>query len=182
MIDGPVIQAASGEYVTPLTPWAFEPRIGDIAHALSHLCRFTGHCEPLYTVAEHSCRVADLCPPDERLAGLLHDASEAYLGDVASPLKHHPFFGEAYRDAERSLQRRIFEWFGLDENMPASVHHADLVLLATEKRDLMPSGPDWSMLNGVEPLKTRITPWGPRVARYQFLDRYRSLLRVAQAA
>src|SRR5579872_2947230 len=85
----PWIQTASGlEF--PL----FEPRldainIEDIAHGLSMICRFTGQCARFYSVAEHSVHVSHLVPREDAAWGLLHDAAEAYLGDVASPLKKH---------------------------------------------------------------------------------------------
>lgn len=182
MIDGPVIQTYGGEYVSPLFPHKWTPRIDDIAHALSNLCRFTGHVRRFYSVCEHSCRVADLLPPELRLAGLLHDASEAYLGDMSRPLKHHPFFGEAYRDVERALQARIYETFGLGVE-PDEVKDADNRLLATEVRDLMVADPgDWKVLEGVEPLPEAIVPWSPEYAKSAFMFRYYQLARVAAAA
>jgi uncharacterized protein len=181
VIEGPVIQTSSGDYVSLLFPHEWTPRIDDIAHALSNLCRFTGHTRRFYSVGEHSCRVADLMPPELRLAGLLHDASEAYLGDMSRPLKHHPFFGEAYRDVERALQGRIDDLFGVTTDLP-DVHAADLVLLATEKRDLMPPGPDWKLLEGIEPLEATILPWSPDFAKASFLLRYGQLVPFTVAA
>lgn len=181
MIDGPVIQTASGDYVSPLYPNEWTPRIDDIAHALANLCRFTGHTRKFYSVCEHSCRVADLLPPHLRLAGLLHDASEAYLGDMSRPLKHHPFFGEAYRDVEQALQGRIEEVFAVTTDLP-EIHHADLVLLATEKRDLMPPGSEWKLLEAIVPLPEPIWPWSPEFAKAAFLLRYHRLSPVTVAA
>lgn len=181
MNDGAQLLTASGEYVTPLYPNDWTPRLEDIAHALANLCRFTGHTSAFYSVAEHSCRVADLLPPELQLAGLLHDASEAYLGDMATPLKTHPFFGDAYRSAERALAHRIEEAFHveLDHDL---VHWADRRLLATERRDLMPeTDEEWLILQGVKPLAERIVPWSPRRAWREFTSRYVNL-NIAQAA
>ena len=169
-IDGPVMLTCSGRYISPLFPHDWEPDIDEIAHALSNLCRFTGHTTSFYSVAEHSCRVADLLPEGLKLSGLLHDASEAYLGDLASPLKHHPFFGEAHRSAERALMTRIEETFGVDCDTDL-VHWADRRLLATEKRDLLPDVPgEWLILRGVKPLRSRIVPWSAERARAAFLN------------
>jgi hypothetical protein len=181
MINGPVIQTASGAYVSPLYPHEWTPDIGDIAHALSNLCRFTGHTRTFYSVCEHSCRVSDILPSELKLAGLLHDASEAYLGDMSRPMKHHPFFGEAYRSVERALQGRIDDLFGVKSDAP-EIHQADLVLLGTEKRDLMPRGEDWKLLEGVRPLEETIRPWSPQFAKVAFLQRYGRLVPLVSAA
>jgi uncharacterized protein len=179
MIDGPTIQTASGDYVSPLDPWGFVPNIADIAHALSNLCRFTGHVSSFYSVSQHSWVVSELVPPEDRLAALLHDASEAYLCDLSRPIKHHPSLWP-YRDAERALQARIYAHFGIHAE-PASVQAADLVALATEKRDLMPPGPDWLLLAGVAPLEQELEPWTPELARLMFFSRYQELAPAALA-
>lgn len=170
MIDGAVMLTCGGRYVTPLYPFEWEPDVDEIAHALSQTNRFTGHTTVPYSVAEHSVRVASLLPDELQLAGLLHDASEAYLGDMASPLKYHPFFGEAYRSAERALMRRVDETFGVRTDHEL-VHHADRRMLATEKRDLLPDVPgEWLILRGVRPLTSRIEPWTAGRARAAFLN------------
>lgn len=181
-IDGPVMLTASGEYISPLYPWHFTPSIDDIAHALSQINRFTGHTSKPYSVAEHSCRVSDLLPDGFRLAGLLHDAAEAYLGDMASPLKHHPMFGEAYRSAENALMARIDEVFHVDTSHQL-VHEADLRMLATERRDLMPEVEgEWLVLRGVKPLRDGIVPWSASWARHNFMGRFYALTRARVAA
>lgn len=181
MIDGPVMLTRSGEYVQPLYPWEWTPRIDDIAHALSNLCRFTGHTSSFYSVAEHSCRVSDLLPDELQLAGLLHDAAEAYLGDMATPLKAHTHIGAGYSSLERALDERLEEVFGVDLADPR-VKQADLILLATERRDLMPATmEEWKILRGVRPLEAPIFPWTPSQARVAFLSRF-NLLTLAQAA
>lgn len=150
----------SGTQFWPLDPRPEEVHAEDVAHALSHVCRFGGHCRQFYSVAEHSVRVAMLLPPPLRLWGLLHDAAEAYLGDMVRPLKHGM---PQYRDAEFNLMRCVVQRFNLSPDYcPDEVTQADEVLLATEKRDLLrPPPAPWDVPQGgcVEPLPDRIEPW-----------------------
>jgi hypothetical protein len=170
----PFIETFTGTAFTPLAPRASDVRIEDIAHSLSNQCRFSGHVREFYSVAEHSLRVSWLLKAwgedeDVQLWGLLHDASEAYLVDLPTPLKQAEF-GAEYRRAEHTLMRVICERFALAEPMPEPVRIADAVLLATEARDLMPHKPEhWRGLM-VRPLDERISPMQPGVAKAVFLS------------
>ena len=169
VIDGPTMYTSTGRYVWPLRPDWFTPDITEIADHLSKINRFLGATRVPYSVAEHSVRVVELLPPELQLAGLLHDASEAYLGDMPSYLKRDPEFGEPYRRAERRLSARIEKVFGvgLDHDL---IHWADRRLLATERRDLLShDDAEWLVLRGVKPLRGRIVPWGWVEARDRFL-------------
>ena len=152
----------------------FEPDVDmidprDIAHSLSHLCRFNGHTREFYSVAQHSCLVADLVPAEHKLAALLHDATEAYIGDMVRPLKQ---WMHAYQDVETWIWDRICTRFCLDQDLPASVTKADLIALATERRDLMPPDPaTWDCLVGIEPAPERIRSWSPTEARLTYHQR-----------
>lgn len=173
---GDWMQTASGRQVWPLDPRPEEIHIEDIAHALSLQCRFAGHSTEYYSVGEHSVRVAQFVEslyPGEPfrtlvLAALLHDASEAYLGDVIRPLKYQPLMAP-YRDAERKMQDVIDCRFGCDGAAPNRIiKFADDTLLATEKRDLMRPPPvPWANLP--DPLPERILPWSSRLAEAKFL-------------
>ena len=168
------IQLVDGTPFWPLDARPEEVRIEHIAHALSNLCRFTGHVRKFYSVAQHSVLVSYACAPADALAGLLHDASEAYLTDIARPVKHSPAM-ESYRTAERRLERVIARAFGLAEEMPESVRLADEALLATEKRDLMAKGDlPWRGALAA-PLPDTIVPWLPEEARAAFLTRHHEL-------
>lgn len=179
---GDWMQVASGRQVYPLDPRPEEIHIEDIAHALALQCRFAGHCSEFYSVAEHSVRVAQLVEvtyPGEPfrslvLAALLHDASEAYLGDVIRPLKYQPLM-TVYRDAERKMQKTIERRFNCDGVAPNMIiKFADDTLLATEARDLMrPPPAPWAPLP--EPLAGRIVPWSPRLAEARFLTMFYAL-------
>ncbi|UNC12886.1 metal-dependent phosphohydrolase [Acidiphilium multivorum] len=148
--------------------------IDTIAQALSHICRFSGHTSRFYSVAQHSVHVANChcVPRRHRLAALMHDAAEAFLGDVSTPLKQ---MLPDYQALERRVEEMIFFRFGIAE-IPADVWKADKIMLATEGRDLMPlSGEEWATIAGEQPLPALIRPWSPGYARDRFLDLYHEL-------
>lgn len=143
--------------------------INDIAHALSLSCRFGGHCQRFYSVAEHSVRTSYVAK-DMKWA-LMHDAAEAYIGDMATPLKS---IIPAFRDMEEKVLSKIAEKFGLTMPIPDEVKIADAVLLATEKEYLMVKEPESWNLSAL-PLNERIVPWSPEFARKRFLQRFGEL-------
>jgi 5'-deoxynucleotidase YfbR-like HD superfamily hydrolase len=136
-------------------------------------CRFGGHCADFWSVAQHSVCVSRIVPPEDALAGLLHDAAEAYLVDLPRPIKR---FMPTYRAAEQRIARVIGQRFSVElVELPAPVKHADEVMLATEKRDLMlNSYRDWGPLP--EPLAERLVPRSPMLAKADFLERLSELL------
>ena len=171
------------------------PRIEDIAHALAQINRYTGHAARPYSVAEHSLLVCDIVRAKglnahAQLLALLHDAHEAYCGDVASPTK--TVLGAAWLQFENALAHRVREAFHLRSAHAAwrkCVHAADLQALATERRDLMRHNPaknlHWPIIDtpGAEvlplqsidlhsPFRTAMT-W--RNHRDAFLQRYAEL-------
>src|SRR4051812_44303587 len=105
---GGLIQTYSGKQFFPMRPIGGDIDIEDIAHALSNQCRFSGHCQRFYSVAEHSLRVAELVTPQHKLWALLHDASEAYLVDLPTPIKRTL---EEYRNAENRVMKAICRAF-----------------------------------------------------------------------
>jgi hypothetical protein len=146
MCRGTWIQTPNGGSFDLLVPRVEDITIENVAHQLAQINRFTGAARRPYTVAQHSCLVSRLLPTRLRLAGLLHDAHESVTGDWSSPLK------QAVRELAPGLLEaliapieRVFEKaFGIDwltEADHALIKHADLVALATEKRDLMPPDP-----------------------------------------
>lgn len=171
------IQTMTGKKFTPFDPRPEDITIIDIAHALSNLCRFTGHCRFFYSVAEHSVRVSWHVPREDAMWGLLHDASEAYLHDLPRPIKRHAGLA-FYREQERRLQGVICATFGLAIEEPQSVGIADSRMLMTERRDLMTRAPEpWAETD--EPYAERIRrPWLPRDAHREFRDRYDELVRL----
>lgn len=165
------IQTHGGRQFWPLAPRADDIAIADIAHSLSLLCRFNGHCREFYSVAEHSLRVSRICAPEHALWGLLHDAAEAYFGDIPRPVKAQ---FPAVADMEERLLRAVAEHFALPWPPPAAVRAADEALLATEARDLMGTPPaDWRL--AAVPLPERIAPLAPAAAELAFLARFHEL-------
>jgi len=177
---GEWICTATGKSFYPLDPRPEDICEEDIGHALSQLCRFGGHCSEFYSVADHSLRVARLVqdsghPHRVVLRALLHDASEAYLVDLPRPIKR---MIPQYKEIERHVQNAIFRKFGLEESEEDDniVHIADNVLLATEKRDLMPATSlAWSPLP--PPLPGRIVPLTSEIALISFQASLRILLK-----
>jgi hypothetical protein len=125
----------TGKKFYPLAPRIDDIDMRDIAHALSNICRFTGHCRLFYSVAQHSLLGMHYAPHWLKASMLLHDAAEAYLCDVARPVKHSPGM-TAYRAAEQRLQTLIGQRFDVSFDDPL-IHEIDDRLLMTERRDLM---------------------------------------------
>jgi hypothetical protein len=177
----PNILTYQGRYFDFLDPQVKDVSIIDIATALSRICRFTGHTSCFYSVAQHSVSVSRIVPPEFALQGLLHDAAEAYLGDVSTPLKQ---LIPEYKVIEHRVERVICRAFDLPFPLDPSIKQADLRMLVTEKRDLMPrvlmrsSETDevaWFPFAGVEPLEESVYPVCPSKAKRMFLDRYAEL-------
>jgi hypothetical protein len=168
------IMTASGLPFWPLRPRAEDVRIEDVAHALSNLCRFTGAVREFYSVAQHSVLVSCVVPVEHALWGLLHDASEAYLLDLARPVKRLPELA-AYRGAEAAVMAAVCARLGLPLDEPDDVKLADRRMLRTEQRDLMPPELPGEGRGDVEPYPFLIEPWSPERARFEFLQRFRAL-------
>lgn len=169
-----------GNRFYPLEPRIDDVAIEDIAHGLAYQCRFNGQTSAFYSVAQHSLIVAALVPDELRFAALLHDAAEAYLGDMVKPLK---VLLPAFSAIEDDVARIIGERFGVDLNHHPLIKQADLIALATEKRDLMPySVEQWTYLEHVTPSPEIILPMAPEMAKMRFLESFETLRGVGQAA
>ncbi|MDK4215873.1 HD family hydrolase [Pantoea agglomerans] len=147
--------------------------IEDIACALSNICRFTGHLDEFYSVAQHSVLCSTVVPQKYAFEALMHDAAEAYCNDIAAPLKS---ILPDYKAVEARIDLAVRHRFNIPVRMSECVKHADLVLLATERRDFdMDDGTVWPILENIEPAHFLITPLNPRQARVLFITRFNEL-------
>lgn len=180
------IQTYTGRKFWPLDPNEDEVFIEDIAHALSQVCRWTGHCKDFYSVAQHCVIASHNVPEEIALTALLHDASEAYLSDISRPVKHSTQL-EGYREAEHKLEAVLAKKFGITFPYPKEVKEVDNKMLYTERRDLLQGSVEWSMMDksnvlGFEggdkerqPFDFRIVPLAPKAAETAFLERFEQL-------
>lgn len=156
----PYLLTVSGQRVSLLNPKPEQINLRDISHALGQMVRFNGHTKRMYTVAEHSVLVSWLLGElqhDARLQmlGLFHDAAEAYIGDVPTPVKwamdapgvgFGPYVGTgAFREIERRLDAAINTRFKLayTPGDHTIIKAADTIALSMEARDLLPDGLQW---------------------------------------
>lgn len=175
----PWIETFTGKRFNFLNPKEEDLDILDIAHSLSMQCRYTGHSNIFYSVAEHSVAVSDylfVAYKDKQLAlaGLLHDAAEAYLSDIASPIKQYL---TGYQELEDNLNKAIASKFNIDLQ-DFRIKIADIKLLSTEANQLLPSkGNTWNWkFWGERPTLTDpIVGLSPRVAENLFLNWYYNL-------
>jgi uncharacterized protein len=176
---GPYLQTVSGRWVNPFDPDPEQFDAGDIARALANQCRFGGHSRVFYSVAQHSVIVSELVEErggdtEDTFAALMHDATEAYLGDMPHPLKHRSQLGRAFRQAEAHLEQAIRDRFGIRPDV-LEIKRVDRALLATERRAFSAESWHWPELEGVDPLELELTAWSPDDAERAFARRYAEL-------
>lgn len=161
----------TGRQFFPYWPEPCEIVIEDIAHSLSMQCRYQGHVREFYSVAQHSLMVSMLVPRSLALVGLLHDATEAYCGDMIRPIKRDMLL---YRQMESAIWRAVCSKFGFPFEVPQEVKHADKVALVTERRDLVTkNGLPWKEdEEGITPVPFPLVPLPPATAESMFLSYY----------
>lgn len=177
MSTRPDILTFTGHYFNFLQPDPETICIEDIAAGLSKVCRFAGQSREFYSVAQHSVHVsflvAELGHPEHALAGLLHDAAEAYIGDVTRPLKQ---LLPDYRAIEKRIETAVLARFGLPPQLPPIVKKADFIMLATEQHNFMaPHDDPWFCIEGIQPLGS-LRAWDHKHARAAFSGRFHQLL------
>lgn len=167
------ITTFSGKVIDPISPDPNDIDIEDVAHHLSNMCRFTGATSRFYSLAEHSVRVARLVDDEFKLEAILHDASEAYIADIAKPVKESPAFS-GYRLVEGRLEAAVQMAFRLPIGpWPSQVKKADHRMFEVEATFLCPKGvgkfvDDIGIANSDE----YPACWSPRIAEGVFLDEF----------
>lgn len=156
-----------------LNPRPEDILIEDIAHALSQICRFTGHTSLFFSVAQHSIFVSKLVSPEFALAGLLHDAQEAYVNDLSSPLK--TIIDGNYNMIHDLIQRTILTKFGLSPIIPDNVKLVDEIVTINELWCLIDSNYKSEEMIYAPKLIYEITCWSPIKAKAKFLKRFEEL-------
>jgi DNA-directed RNA polymerase subunit H (RpoH/RPB5) len=172
----PDILLRSGNFFNFLSPETSTITIEDIASGLANEARFNGQTRSFYSVAQHSVMVSRIVSPEHAWEGLFHDATEAVMKDLPKPLKR---LLPDYQVLEHKIETAILAKLGITLPLHPSIKAADLVMLATEKRDLMPPH-DHIEWPGVLPLCEVIEPLPPRQAYEMFMGRYRELLCVRE--
>jgi hypothetical protein len=175
------ILSATGREVDVCHPRTEHVHIADIAHSLAQINRFTGHAARPYSVAEHSLLVSQIVGQvlhgnhAAQLAGLMHDAHEAYTGDLHTPGKAE--VGQAWRLFEGRWEITTRRALGMEFTFldhAAIVKQADLIALATERRDLMPrGGSPWEVLAGIQPASWDLTEaWRTTMPWHRWRDAF----------
>lgn len=147
--------------------------IEDIATGLANLCRFGGQVNRFYSVAEHCCYMSQLMDRLHGIYGLMHDAHEAYLGDVISPLKQ--LINPHYKILTQRFDKAIYTRFELKPTpeIKKFVNQYDRVLFIEERRYLQ-QGHKGKLFMEMESMSRQPIGWPPEVARKTFLELYNS--------
>lgn len=121
-----IIRTFTGRMIDLLLPDPEQISLRDIAHALGQINRYTGHTPEPYTVAEHCVLGSYVISPELALDFLLHDAPEAYLGDVSGPLKK--VMGGRYEELEWKWAQAVAQHFDLDPgDNDAALHEVERI-------------------------------------------------------
>lgn len=181
-VEGPTILLGSGFYYDLERPEESRMTIEDVAYGLAFTCRFRGQCveratgeRVFYSVADHCEIMSRIVPPEIAFDALMHEVGETVVGDPPTPLKT---FCPDIRTVEKRCEAAGLRSFGVPMRNRALLKHFDLVMAATERRDLTPwNGERWPFLDdlGIKPLDMRIVPREPKDSAMAFLRRYAEL-------
>jgi uncharacterized protein len=173
------IRLRSGLYFDLADPQPDQFRLSDIAGALAKICRFGGQANAWYSVAEHSCHCADQADADGltlgvRRAALMHDAAEAFCGDVVKPLK---VLLRNYAGIESSIEAVIGDKYGIDfDAHREAIRKIDREMLIAERRALFtPDKIKWTREDSIRCLSLKFCCWTPKMAEQEFYQRLTEL-------
>ena len=160
------IRTNSGLYINVFDPKPEVICIEDIAHAEAAIPRFAGHLNKHYSVAQHSLMAAELATPKNRKAALLHDATEAFMLDMPTPIKNQL---PEYKLAEDRLMAVIAEKFGIQFPFDPEIKEIDKYLVNLEWEKLV-RNPDkeFKCLTAIQ-------------AKKEFLRVYNEIIRAEQS-
>lgn len=167
------IKVSAGHYVDLGNPDPSTIEVKSIAAALSKVCRFGGHCPQFYSVAEHCVHATVLAcregyVGDALVAVFLHDAAEAYIGDMVKPLKiTMPQYGEV----EQRIEAAIEVAFRVDfAKWMQVIKRFDRAMLKAEKVTMWPEDTEkWAGFSEIEDREIALHFWEPSEAEMQFL-------------
>ena len=171
----PTIQTHSGKFFNFLDPKPEQINIEDIVWGLSMKCRFGGHTNIFYSVAQHSVLTSELVESKYKLSALMHDAAEAYTGDVPTPLKR---LLPDFKQVEKRIEEAIFTKFNLPLTLPLPVVEADSMMLKAERCRFMGKTEDateWLFLDKVKNANIDLLAWPQQESYEYFMDTYNRL-------
>jgi len=178
-ITGPWMATRTGRRINPGEMSKEDVDIEDIAWALSNLCRYNGHCDHFYSVAQHSVYVSKVVSDlgGDPKKGLLHDATECYVGDMVRPVKHRPDM-KNYIKLENKVMKVVGEAFDLSfPIMTPDVKLADNIVLLSEKDQIISAPNDWGWGEDIIRMGNKITLMYPEEAYKFFMDEYKKLFK-----
>lgn len=173
---GDGIRLLSGALFDYNNPSESDVTIGDIAAALSKVCRFAGHIHQFYSVAQHAINTSRIVAQEHAFEALMHDTAEAFTNDLPTPLK---FAVPIFKELETRIEGAMADKFGFNYPLSDPVKLADLQMLRIEKVLLKRDFSRWSVLDGIETVEVEhlvnLEPMTPPQAERAFLERYREL-------
>lgn len=173
---GDGIRLLSGNLFDYNNPSAGQVDIGDIAAALSKVCRFSGHIHQFYSVAQHAINTSYIVAPEHAFDALMHDTAEAFTNDLPTPLK---FAVPIFKELEVKIETAMSERFGFTYPLSNAVKLADAQMLSIEKVKLKRDLTHWDVLDGIETQSIQhlvdLSPMAPRRAERLFLERFSEL-------
>lgn len=172
---------STGKKFYPLAPRAADVDIRDVARGLSNACRYAGQTKKFYSVAEHCVLVSMYVPWQYAREALVHDASEAYIGDMIRPLKHQPEMSE-FRRAEAAIEVAVLEAMKIvsTPTSRAAIKDVDNRILVDEISTLSAAPSlylDCPPLNTLKPLGVMLRCLNPSDAEKWFLQRFEAIFK-----